>query len=226
MIAAGSEGDWDSISVGDPAVILDGDTYKVWYVGRNDSGRRMIYAESDDGKNWTNFQQSIDMGNIPGIDENWLRFPVVVKFGQMYKMWYSAGPGISEFLIVYCDSWDGVSWNNFEVVLEAGALGDHDGCQVWSPHVLFDGEIYKMWYSGTNTGLTADRIIYCESYDGKDWSNFQTAVEIGNIQGFDDTAANSPTVLKEGGIYKMWYSGQVVGTEYFKISTIYCEMQQ
>ncbi len=46
VMAAGSKGDWDSISVGDVVVILDGDTYKVWYVGRNDSGRRMICAGS------------------------------------------------------------------------------------------------------------------------------------------------------------------------------------
>lgn len=93
VIELGSEGTWDTVRVGDCSVILDDAMYKIWYSGSDGTGYRLIYAESNDGKSWSSFQQTVDRGNIPGVDDASIRFPVVLKLGQMYKMWYSGSPG-------------------------------------------------------------------------------------------------------------------------------------
>lgn len=35
VLSVGSSGAWDSVSVSAPSVLLDGETYKMWYVGQN-----------------------------------------------------------------------------------------------------------------------------------------------------------------------------------------------
>lgn len=225
VIDVASEGFWDSNRIGDSAVILDGDTYRIWYSGHNGSNYRILYADSTDGKTWGNFTQALDLGNITPYDDAAVRFPTVIKIGIFYKMWYSGIGGPDGIAIIYCDSTNGADWLNHEVVVNAGDQGTYDASGSWSPTVMLDEGIYKMWYSGINAGLTGGGIIYCDSLDGKSWSNHQVAVDIGNLSGYDDMDSNSPTVIKDGGLYKMWYSGQNQTGADFDISTIYCDSE-
>ncbi|MFQ5885132.1 MAG: hypothetical protein ACE5IO_08545, partial [Thermoplasmata archaeon] len=39
------------------------------------------------------------------------------------------------------------------------------------------------------------------------WTKEGVSLDIGGAQGYDDYHLVSPRILKEGGIYKMWYSG-------------------
>jgi predicted GH43/DUF377 family glycosyl hydrolase len=47
-----SEG-WDGVGIGPPALLLDGDTYKMWFSSGSDESYGLGYAESADGINWT-----------------------------------------------------------------------------------------------------------------------------------------------------------------------------
>lgn len=225
VIDVGSQGAWDSNRLSDGAVILDGDTYKMWYGGTDGTGYRIIYADSNDGKSWANFQQAVDLGNTPLYDNTSLRGPTVIKLGSYFKMWYAGAGGPDGMVIIYCDSWGGITWDNYEVVVNVGSQGAYDADNAWDPTVIMDGGIYKMWYSGTDAGGLADRIIYCKSLDGISWSNFQMVVDKGNLGGYDDMASNCPTVIKDGGLYKMWYSGQNQTDSGFYVSTIYCDSE-
>jgi DNA-binding MarR family transcriptional regulator len=72
---------------------------------------------------------------------------------------------------------------------------------------MIDNGIYKMWYAGWN-GISV-RILYATSSDGENWvkSPFNPVLNLGFPGEPDDTHVDSPKVIKDGGIYKMWYAG-------------------
>jgi hypothetical protein len=80
---------------------------------------------------------------------------------------------------------------------------------VASPYVLLDGGLWKIWYaSGTGWVVVHDhpeplyQIRYAESENGVHWvRNNITCIEYT----FEGGANARPCVIKEGGIYRMWY---------------------
>ena len=74
-----------------------------------------------------------------------------------------------------------------------------------------------MWYTATESN-TADSVIYAFSSDGIHWEkpeNQNPVLTLGPSGSFDSVFIVSPFVLKQGNIYKMWYSG--AGPEGWKI---------
>jgi predicted GH43/DUF377 family glycosyl hydrolase len=93
-----------------------------------------------------------------------------------------------------------------------------DGEGVWSMSVISDDGVYKMWYTGYNFGAgTGNQIGYATSSDGVHWTKHpgNPVVELGKPGDWDESAAGEPYVMKDGGLYKMWYwcwgngSGQI-----------------
>jgi predicted GH43/DUF377 family glycosyl hydrolase len=80
---------------------------------------------------------------------------------------------------------------------------------VVTPFVMVEGGIWKMWYCGCTgwyieNGITEPRyqIKYAESLDGIHWTRDNVIC----IPYKDDKEANTrPSVIKENGVYKMWY---------------------
>jgi len=104
----------------------------------------------------------------------------------------------------------------YQVSVSIGSEGTYDTVGAYTPFVLKENEVYKMWYSGKES--TNWRTLYCTSTDGINWSNFQMVVDKGSEGTYDTINADMPFVLKDGGVYKMWYSGYN-GTNY---RIIYC----
>jgi predicted GH43/DUF377 family glycosyl hydrolase len=83
------------------------------------------------------------------------------------------------------------------------------------PWVMIDGPVWKMWYGsnlnwGTQQADMAHVIKYAESSDGILWDrNGFIAID---LQPPDEYAISRPCVIKEAGLYKMWYSYR--GTTY------------
>jgi hypothetical protein len=77
------------------------------------------------------------------------------------------------------------------------------------PFVLHDGDRYRMWY-GSNLGWGAEQkdmahlLKYAESDDGIHWRR-EGHIAL-NFKDSSEYAMSRPFVLKESGIYKMWYS--------------------
>jgi len=67
-----------------------------------------------------------------------------------------------------------------------------------------DDTIYKMWYSYWNV---AGYIGYAISFDGITWykHNNNPILTPGDAGEWDDEGVAEPYVIKESGIYKMWY---------------------
>jgi len=91
--------------------------------------------------------------------------------------------------------------------------GIYDACLVASPCVLFESGIWRMWYvSGTKWIMENDEpkhyyhIKYAESQDGIMWD--RKGIVCIDFKSPDEYAIARPCVLKEDGIYKMWYSSR------------------
>ncbi|WP_417432231.1 hypothetical protein [Kiloniella sp.] len=87
---------------------------------------------------------------------------------------------------------------------------DVDPWCVLLPSVLFEKGLWRMWYvSGlgwdqqSNYTQSLYHICYAESGDGINWRR-EGDVCIGLSEGETNTA--HPCVIRDGGIYKMWYS--------------------
>ena len=79
-----------------------------------------------------------------------------------------------------------------------------------TPYVLKEGDAFKMWFASGEPWLLMDgkpavacSIGYAESENGLDWRR-QKAPAVGHGDG--DHVVSTPCVLKDGSIYKMWYS--------------------
>ncbi len=84
-----------------------------------------------------------------------------------------------------------------------------DPFSVSYPWVMKDGPLWKMWY-GSNLSWGANQtdmshvVKYAESFDGIHWER-KGHVAI-PLQYRDECAICRPCLIKEDGIYKMWYS--------------------
>jgi hypothetical protein len=80
-----------------------------------------------------------------------------------------------------------------------------------SPWVLVDGGRWRMWYVSATAWTLADHqpkhhyhIRYAESSDGVAWTR-RGRVAI-DYAGADEHALARPCVVKDGGVYRMWFS--------------------
>jgi uncharacterized repeat protein (TIGR01451 family) len=149
-----------------------------------------------------------------GADGSWddddVWGPVVLKEGDSYKMWYTGDDGSNPSQVGLATSADGIIWTKEAAnpVLTPGASGAWDAEGVTGPSVIFEGGLYKMWYSGYDSDGVA-RIGYATSSDGVAWtkSGDNPVLDVGASGSWEDEDVLGPTVIKEGGSYHMWYRG-------------------
>ncbi|MCX7702998.1 MAG: putative Ig domain-containing protein, partial [Planctomycetota bacterium] len=111
--------------------------------------------------------------------------------------------------------WGRVSGNP---VLDKGASGWDSG-SIGMPCVIKESATsYKMWYTGTNTApssyfdfLNAETAIgLATSSDGVNWtknSGNPVLAKNSNTSAPDSAAVGMASVIKDGSVYKMWYTG-------------------
>jgi len=163
----------------------------------------------------------LDKGVAGKFDVTHVSYSTVLKEEGTYKMWYTGHNGTSWAGIGYATSPDGINWtkqNSGNAVLTVTA-GKFDSGGVISPTIINDNGTYKMWYAGYN-GTYWDGIGYATSPDGIAWTKQNSGnavVPQGSNPSFDYPHIYMPNVIKDGDIYKMWYSGNngsVVTTGY------------
>lgn len=162
----------------------------------------------------TNNNIVLDIGS-GNWDQNAVKQTEIVKDGSTYKMWYTGSDTTDK--IGYATSSDGLHWikdsaNN--PVLDLGAGGKFDQSAVSQPTVLKSGNTYHLWYTG-NDGVNQE-IGYATSTDGVNWTRQNggdAVLTVGSAGSWDDTDVADAAVIKDGTVYKMWYSGND-GTNY------------
>jgi hypothetical protein len=214
---------FDCKQVGQPSVISEGDTLKMWYWGSGPHGGNIGMAWSLDGKAWTRVNgaatdKSVYDLTMDGASSPAIACPNVIKDGSGYKMWYSrvkvTGAVIS-YVTAHASSPDGITWTKVPgagangAVLENSGLADHfDTKMAFFPCVIKDGSTYRMWYTGLN-GEDEYGIGYATSTDGIAWTVTPGTGHGGSIL----EGAATGSVLKSGDGYKIWFIGET-GMDY------------
>jgi len=173
VLQQGGTGTWDENGLIGPTVLFDGSTYKMWYYGKDVNGVLSIgYATSTDGVNWTKYANN----PIIEISQPWegasIGHPMVIFDGISYKMWYMAN--MDQPSIGYATSDSGITWIKYEnnPVLEPTA-GEWDFGAVAYPNVIFENDLYHLWYTGFGNGGAISRTWkkgYATSANGINWT--------------------------------------------------------
>ena len=207
VLDIGKPGEWDDTIVENPRLMYDGTIYRMWYVGNEDPGR-IGYAESVDGVIWTRVTNTpvIDIGSPGEWDAGWLNTGAIIKEGTVYKMWYGGEEApAGQWKIGYATSSDGINWTKYSenpVMSYSQTWEVEDICPAT---VIKESGIYKMWYYAPS----ADGIGYATSTDGINWTKYASNPVLirGSLGNWDNELVSYPYVIKDNGIYKMWYTG-------------------
>jgi predicted GH43/DUF377 family glycosyl hydrolase len=153
------------------------------------------------------------------LDSDGVDDPALTKVGSTYYMWYSGtaedGAGPALFLAT---SSDGTTWtraNGGNPVLQ-GTAGAFDQNGVYGADVVYDPTDatapFKMWYSGRSDVFGG--VGYATSTNGLTWVKYKGAAPLpmpvlnhGPAGSADSFSAADPAVLKDGSVWKMWYTG-------------------
>jgi predicted GH43/DUF377 family glycosyl hydrolase len=159
----------------------------------------------------------VDVGASGAWDDASVFDPAVLYVGATYRMWYSGGQATGPTRIGYATSADGVAWARQAgaPMLDVGAEGSWDANGVRSPAVIYDGGTYKMWYTGRDAA-GKNRIGYATSPDGITWSKHagNPVLDLDGPGAWDALRVQEPTVVKDAGGYRMWYTGVDGGWNY------------
>jgi predicted GH43/DUF377 family glycosyl hydrolase len=216
VLEPGKSGEWDELSVSVQSVIFDtlNAEYKLWYQGAQVSLQGNLgQATSADGLNWVKYKDNpvLEVGP-PG---SWDDFSVgvasvIMEDSAKYHMWYTGTSDQTTISIGYATSYDGLNWVKYidNPVLEPGSPGSWDGSWVIFPSVLFDGSMYKMWYTGYSFENWHGRIGYATSFDGIHWDKFESnpVLDVGLSYEWDSNSVFSPFIIDEE-IFEIWYAG-------------------
>ena len=163
VMDVGPPGSWDEWYVYPGTVILEGDTYRMWYSGGAGGWvRRIGYAESFDGLHWTKRPDPVlDLAGYPGAWDSEVINPSVIFDGSDYHMWYAGyDPSGGPWSIGYAFSSEGIEWTRHS---DNPVVQTADEFAFWSS-VLFDGSTWHMWY--THVASSVEWISYATSDRG------------------------------------------------------------
>lgn len=144
----------------------------------------------------------------------------VLKQGGQYLMWYYGTGNDRRFRIGIAESQNGVKWRRKRnsPILETGIKQSWDGYRVSRPCVIYDNNVYSMWYLGETKeeGKIRPCIGMASSKDGITWDkNKQNPVfDLHDFQFPWAYFLRSFWVLKTDSVYKMWFSA--VGKENYQ----------
>lgn len=204
-------------AIGQPTVIRENDTFKMWYCGAGiDHRSRILYAYSTNGINWTKYQNGavvLNIGSAGQWDSKWLDTPEIVRTPTDYKLYYY-GDVVDTFpphnpAIGLATSQNGINWTKHpnNPIFTKGDSLSWEGRWIESPAVLYDNGVYKMWYTGVPYDWRI-RIGYATSPDGINWTKYPNnpVLNIGSPGSWDDFWVAVPAVIKRGNRFEMWYS--------------------
>jgi len=94
---------------------------------------------------------------------------------------------------------------NSSAVVNLGASGAWDGTGVAEPEVVLVDGIYHMWFQGQSGNST--EIGHATSIDGQHWTKDPNPVLSKDTTSWDSNRVGQPSVIYDGGEFKMWYAG-------------------
>ncbi|HKD33835.1 MAG TPA: hypothetical protein VKB73_10230 [Gaiellaceae bacterium] len=219
VVTHGPPGSADSFAAADPTVLHDGSVWKMWYTGDDSSKKRIAYATSSDGVNWSKGGKVIAPEDA-GVSANlqWGAFaPTVWKTAGGYSMLLTGrklvGGGVFQTKILGTTSSDGITWAGpSPAVNPSGTASNFDYSNLNSPEVLQDpgsSSPFKLYYSGNTIDANGNfhtRVGLATSNDGNSWNKSNGAQSGGSVldvgtlgSAFDARQASGLSVVAPAG---------------------------
>jgi len=206
-------GGWDADYTVSPKVVYDGSTFRMWYDGGLAGATSIGYATSNDGITWTKYPNPVLTPGEPGTwDASQVGLGSVVWNGTLFFMWYRANNAVTfpNGAVGLATSMDGINWIKYSSnpVLRPT---EADQRYIASPFVVRYSltNAYYMWYTGRSISDPESRILYATSFDGVNWFKWPSPVlsPSSDAKAWDSSSVFSPSVIYDGSIFGLWYSG-------------------
>jgi predicted GH43/DUF377 family glycosyl hydrolase len=230
------QGKWDYPHIGDPHVIADGDTLRMWYGGGDMTYgyaqsyivMRIGYATSVDCINWNRHPEPvIEPPHPPAWDQDGVLPGGVIKEDGIFKMWFSGGvgrygypPASSKWSIGYATSSDCIHWDLLPdpVITHGDSSTDFDETIAAHAYVTRTNAGYDMWYHGHSqtavaSGRPQAKIGYASSSDGIHWTKYYKNPVLNPTAASPHwtTGYYTPSVLFDGERFHIWFTGWTEG---------------
>lgn len=194
--------------------------YRVYFCGRNEQCRaQMGYLEIDidEPREILHITEkpALELGSLGAFDDTGVWPSWMIHCGDTAYMYYTgrmAGMTVPFYSCIgLAISRDG--GKTFERLSRAPVIGRNnvDPYLIATPAILFEDNGWRMWYSSGDRWVMINgepkhyyNIKYAESRDGTNWDRDGTVCI--DFKSEDEYAIGRPCVLKDEGIYKMWYS--------------------
>jgi len=171
---------WDSLSVGECSVIKEGNLYKMWYTGHQNTSRTPSYigyaTSTDGGITWEKYSSNPVLSPGSGWESARVEFPSVIKVTGGYWMFYTGelSHGIARTGRAF--STDGINWQKDTVnnpVLLPGASGEWDQNNYLGNVIGLNNTLYIYYTAETNPGVGGTAIGVAASTDmGITWTKY------------------------------------------------------
>lgn len=211
---------------GHPHVEFADNKFRIWYwnAATPYGNNAMHYAESVDGITWTN--DSPITGNLTTtasgqwnsgiygvadviINENSTNVGTN-PFDYKYAMYYDATSGGYEQIALGYSA-DGINWTLYgtEPVLLKGQAGSWDSGYAAIGSTVLKDNTWTMWYSG-GVSTSNEGIGCATSINGLEWTKCATNPIMHKNDGvtWRNNRTYTPSVIRDGGIDKMWFTGK------------------
>lgn len=212
--------DWLHTHAALPVADKIGERYRIYFSGRDPQGRARVgffEIEPSHPKEILRVSEEpvIDLGPLGAFDDSGVTTScVVTNEGRKYHYYSGWSLGVTVpfyFYIGLAISEDG--GDTYHKVSTAPILERNpiDPFLTASPCVLVEGGTWRMWYVSCTGWQVKDgrpqhsyHIKYAESPDGVHWK--RDGVVCLDYKSKDEYAIARPCVVREHGVYKMWYS--------------------
>lgn len=205
---------------------ISGSLFRVYFSGRDDLNRSLIgyaivdLARLDKPLVKYGDKPVLSLGELGCFDDNGVTPSCIVNDGNGKFLYYigwkprsTTRMSVVAGLALSTDG--GNTFNRFSRAPILRATNKEPFSILTAPCVMKEGALWRMWYvSGfkwENPDLPCYNIKYAESNNGKEWNQLGMVC----IENRDhETALARPWVVKEPGLYKMWYSYKRFGKTY------------
>jgi len=205
VVQLGQPGEFDDTHIFAPLVMLEDDSYTMWYCGSRgtveDRVFRLGYATSSDGVHFVKSPESAVYefgGKRSVLTPTLLRNPdgTVLREEGKLRMWFTAADltdtgGAHTLHETF--SVDGRSWSD---------PSDAQLNNCYAPTVIKEGNTYRMWYTDVSSEPWV--IKHAFSHDGRSWRVLEKPVLVID-QEWEKDRLFYPSVLKSDGYYIIWY---------------------
>ena len=179
----------------DTDILYDNNKLDMYYVYNKEHvlGPSKFYRSiSSDGIKWTKPQLIYKCsGPISGYS------PAIIKDSNIYKMWY-----ISEGNIMsYVSSKNSMNWSKRKT-----CKIHIPGWTIWHLDVAKTDMGYEGLLCARDNKSRNTALFYIKSNDGLTWSPSNTPVIYPSAKGWDSMDIYRSTLLKQNGLYRIWYS--------------------